>query len=76
MSANMIDPPLREFKPRLNHHIRARPVMKRDLPVLATPPRHGFTHRRNGSLCRAARTMLPRRWRDQTRRQSVAIGEP
>ncbi|BAV45093.1 inorganic polyphosphate/ATP-NAD kinase [Mesorhizobium loti] len=37
--------------------------MKRDLPVGTMLSRRGFAPWRNGSLCRPARTMLPRRWR-------------
>jgi hypothetical protein len=77
MPANMIDRALRELKPPLNHHIRSSHDMKRDRPVGAMPSRHGLAGWFDGSLCRPARTMLPRRWRGQTRRrQSVAIGEP
>lgn len=77
MPANMIDRALRELKPPLNHHIRSSHDIKRDLPVRAMPSRHGLAGWHDGSLCRPTRTMLPRRWRGQTRRrQSVAIGEP
>ncbi|WP_181176527.1 hypothetical protein [Mesorhizobium sp. B2-3-5] len=75
MPANMIDPRLREFKPRLNHHIRWRSDMKRDLPAW---------RRSRGVVSQADTTALfadspahatPALARPESR-QSVAIGEP